>query len=358
MLVALVIVVVVLWQYPDTELVFFHLVWIALALVALWVSSERINIWVLVCFVGALAIVVEVDDLRTHYEVVDTLVELFLDVPAFVALVVLARRQGRVLTAERESAAIDQRRHERQRAFFANASHALRTPITVARGHTEMALRSTSDHGVTADLLVALEELDRLTRAVERNIRLSVVGELDAQSLHSIDPGELVRATVERWRPTADRRWLAESRGEVRHLLADPQQLTEALDALIENSLLATTTGGSIVVRSDVRADEVVLSVIDDGCGVADIDPQQLFEPFERGPRRATDMPSGTGLGLAVVRAIAIAHGGCAEMDSSPGAGATVRITLPRRRDGRRLESPSTHSPVDTTSPTGHVGNR
>ena len=118
----------------------------------------------------------------------ETLVELFLDVPAFVALVVLARRQGRVLAAERESAAIDQRRHERQRAFFANASHALRTPITIARGHTEMAMRSTTDPNVKADLSVALEELDRLTRATERNIRLSVVGELDAQSVHPVDP--------------------------------------------------------------------------------------------------------------------------------------------------------------------------
>ena len=117
---------------------------------------------------------------------------------------------------------------------------------------------------------------------------------------------------------------------------------------MIENALLATTAGDSIVVRSEVDADAVVLSVIDNGCGVEDIDPQRLFEPFEQGARRATNTPSGTGLGLAVVRAIAIAHGGRAEMESSPGAGATVRITLPRRRDGRRHESPGSHNPVVT----------
>jgi signal transduction histidine kinase len=158
----------------------------------------------------------------------------------------------------------------------------------------------------------------------------------------------LVRTAVERWRPTADRAWSAEARGEADDLLADPEQLTEALDALIENALLATTSGDSIVVRSEVRADAVVLSVIDNGCGVEDIDPQQLFEPFEQGPPRPAHTPSGTGLGLAVVRAIALAHGGTAEMESAAGAGATVRITLPRRRNRRRQPSPDNHDPAVT----------
>ena len=330
---ALALVVTTLWQYPDAELVLFHVVWIGLALVALRASSERLQLWTLVCVVGGLAVVVEVDDLRTHYAVVETFIELFLDVPAFVALVVLARHRGRVLAAEKENTAIEQRRNERQRAFFANAAHALRTPITIARGHMEMALRGITDPEVKSDLLVALGELDRLTRAAERNLRLSIVGEVDPQNLRVVNTGELVRATVERWKPTAERAWSADIRGDASELLADPEQLTEALDALIENALLATTSGDSIVVRSEVRSDATVLSVIDDGCGVADVDPQQLFEPFEQVPRRSTPTSGGTGLGLAVVRAIAIAHGGYAEMESSQDAGATVRIVLPRRRD-------------------------
>jgi len=348
MLVALVIVVITLWRYPEAELFFFHAVWILLALVALRVSSERVHVPVLICFVGALGIVVEVDDLRTRYEVMDTFVEIALDLPTFVALMVLARRHGRVLAAEHEKIAIEQRRHERQRAFFANASHALRTPITIARGHIEMAMRSIVDPTIKVDLRVALDELDRLTRAAERNLRLSVVGEVDRQTFRSVDAGELVRTTVERWKPTADRSWSAEVRGEVGDLLADAEQLTEALDALIENAVLATESGDSIVVRSEVHPDAVVLSVIDNGCGVEDIDPQQLFEPFEQGSRRSTHASTGTGLGLAVVRAIAVAHGGYAEMESRPGAGATVRVTLPRPKDRRPHDLPGSHNPVTT----------
>ncbi len=164
-----------------------------------------------------------------------------------------------LLAAEQENTVVEQRRHERQRSFFANAAHALRTPITIARGHTEMAMQNTTDPDVKADLMIALEELDRLTRAAERNLRLSVVGEVDHHSFRPVDTGDLVRTTVERWKPTAQRAWSAETRGETGDLLADSEQLTEALDALIENALLATTSGDSIVVRSEVRADAVVL---------------------------------------------------------------------------------------------------
>jgi signal transduction histidine kinase len=341
------IVVVTLWRYPGAELILFHAVWLGLALVALRSSAYQLHVWVLVAFIGGLAIIVEIDDLRTHYEVTDTLVELLLDLPAFLALIVLARRQHRVMAAQYETAVTEQRRNERQRAFFANASHALRTPITIARGHTELAMNATTDPTIKADLMVALDELDRLNNAAERNLRLSVAGEVDPQLLRPVDVHDLVKTTVDRWAPTARRAWSAETHGPPCVMLADPQQLTEALDALIENALLATTTTGSIIVRSDVDADSIVLSVIDDGCGVDGIEPNQLFEPFEQGPRRSTQTAGGTGLGLAVVRAVAVAHGGDAEMESTPGAGATVRMTLPRRSGRPRQQSPSESNPAN-----------
>ena len=347
-LVGLGIVIITLWRSPGAELVLFHAVWIGLALGAMRASPGRLRVGAFVGLVVGLAIVVEVDDLRNHYEVGDTLFELLLDLPAFVAVIVMARRQQRVLATEHQAAVTEYRRNERQRAFFANAAHALRTPITIARGHTEMAMRAASDPKVKADLTVVLEELDRLTSAADRNLRLSIAGEVDAQLLRPVDAHELVRTTVERWAPTAQRAWSAEARGETCEMLADPDQLTEALDALIENALLATTSGGSIVVRSEVDAHSIVLSVVDDGCGVDGVDPNKLFEPFEQGPRRSTETAGGTGLGLTVVRAIAIAHGGSAEMESKPGTGTTVRMILPRSNGRTRQQSPGGQNPVVT----------
>ncbi|MEA3184550.1 MAG: two-component system, cell cycle sensor histidine kinase DivJ, partial [Ilumatobacteraceae bacterium] len=112
--------------------------------------------------------------------------------------------------------------------------------------------------------------------------------------------------------------------------IGDDEQLTEALDALVENALLATTDGGSIVVRAETDSDSIVLSVADDGRGVDGIALHLLFEPFEQGPQRSTGSAQGTGLGLAVVRAVAVAHGGEATMESVPGVGTVVRITMPR----------------------------
>ena len=339
-LVVVVIGIVTLWQYPGAELILFHAVWIALALVMLRTSPSRTHVWILVAFVVGLAVIVAVDDLRTHYEELDTLVELFLDLPAFVAVIVLARRQRRFLVAEREAAVAEQLRNIRQRAFFSNASHALRTPLTVARGHTELALQATTDPEVRADLIVVLEEIDRLTRAAERNLRLSIAGEVDHQQLQPVDVHELARTTVERWRPAAHRAWSAVATGPDCEILVDPEQLTEAMDAVIENAVLATTEGGSIVVRSEVDSDSIVLSVTDDGCGFGESEPIQLFEPFEQGPNQSPLAPRGTGLGLAVVRAIAIAHGGSAQMENDHDSGTVVRITLPRSKDKSPASNP------------------
>ncbi len=329
-LAVLVAVLVTLWQYPSAELVVFHVVWIGLALIALRSPPPRFQSWVLVGFVTVLATVIEIDDVRSGDEGLEVMIELVLDLAAFVALVVLARRHRRALAAEHDAAIAELRRSERQRAFFANASHALRTPITVARGHAELALAETVSPAAELDMKVVLEELDRLTRATERILRLSVVGETDPQRLQPIDVDELVSSTVERWRPTASRTWSAGTGSAGCRLMADREALTEALDAIIENALAVTDPGGTISIRSEIDGDTVVLSVIDDGHGVDSIEPEQLFDAFQQGPHRSRHSPGGTGLGLSIVRAIARAHGGDAAMHSTPYVGTTVSITLPR----------------------------
>ncbi len=322
-------VLATLWQYPSAELVVFHAVWIGLAVIALRTPPPRFQSWVLVGFVTVLAAVIEIDDVRSGDEGKEVLIELVLDLLAFVALVVLARRHRRALAAEHDAAIAELRRNERQRAFFANASHGLRTPITVARGHAELALEEAASPAVEVDMRVVLEELDRLTRATDRILRLSVAGEIDPQRLEPVDVDELITSTVERWRPTAPRTWLADARSDGCRLMADPEALTEALDAMIENALAATYPGGAISARSEINGDTVVLSVIDDGHGVDGVEPEQLFDAFQQGPYRPRHAPSGTGLGLSIVRAIALAHGGDAAMHTTPYNGTTVSIVLP-----------------------------
>jgi signal transduction histidine kinase len=284
--------------------------------------------WVLVAIVTVLAIAIEIDDVRSGVEGVEALVEIPLDLVAFLALVVLARRHRQALALEHAAVEAEHNLNTRQKAFFANASHALRTPIAVARGHAEMALHDVAEPSVKVKVRVVLDELDRLTKTTDRILRMSVAGAIEAHRLHLVDLDELVHWTVERWRPTASRTWVAETRCGGRRILGSFADLSEALDALIDNALLATSDGDTITVRAEIEDDGFVLSVIDTGAGVEG-DTDHLFAPFERGHQLSSGESRGTGLGLAVVRAIARSHGGEATMTSRPGAGTTVRIVLP-----------------------------
>ncbi|HSB85633.1 MAG TPA: HAMP domain-containing sensor histidine kinase [Ilumatobacteraceae bacterium] len=343
----LVAVLAIFWRYPGAELVVFHAVWVGLAVLNLRTESPRLHSWVLVGVVTALAVVTALEDVLSGDEGLEILILIVIDLIAFAALVWLAGQHRRAVAIERGAALAEHTRNDRQRAFFANASHALRTPITIARGHAEMALRDTVNPAVKLDLVVVLDELDRLTRATERILKLSVVGSRDHPRMHRVDVDALIRATIERWRPTAPRRWEATGCGGC-WVFGDLEELTEALDALIDNSLQATAPGGRINLRSQLEGQTVTVSIDDDGTGIADADPAHLFDPFQQG-RRQGQMPRGTGLGLAIVRAIARAHGGDAAIESTPGAGTTVRLTFPSAPAPRPRAS-NGPEPVTTSS--------
>lgn len=335
-----------LWLYPDAELIVFHIVWIGLAVLALRTPSPRLHSWVLVGGITGLATIIEVADVRNGREGVEALVEIPLDLVAFVALVFFAGRHRQALAVEHDAAVQEHSRNARQRTFFANASHALRTPITVARGHAEMALQESGQASVKIDMMVVLDELDRLTRATERLMKLSVAEELAAFQVQPLEIDLFLHSMVTRWRPTAPRHWNVSAPSRGCRIMADREQLTEALDAVIENALLATQPGATIDLRADVEEEMVVISVTDNGPGVSGIDPDRLFDAFQQGPR--SQAAGGTGLGLAIVRAIVHAHGGDVSMTSAPPGGTTVRLRIPRAPEPALPDRPS-HAV--TTSP-------
>jgi two-component system sensor histidine kinase BaeS len=105
----------------------------------------------------------------------------------------------------------------------------------------------------------------------------------------------------------------------------DPGRLRQALDNLVANAIGHSPAGGTVTVTARSLGESVVVSVTDEGEGIASDDVARVFEP---GVRLTTARP-GSGLGLAVVRTIAHAHGGSVEVESSPGRGATFRLVLP-----------------------------
>ena len=255
---ALLAVLLTLWRFPSAETIVFHVVWLALAVVTLRGKGPLVRTSLLVAIVSLLAIAIEIDDVASGDEGAEQLVEIPLDLTAFAALVVLAGRHRAALQAEHASAVAEHDANMRQHLFFANASHALRTPITVARGHAEVALLKSSEQSIHDDMQIVIDELDGLTRTTERILHLSVADDFDEDRKHLVDVDRFVRWTVERWSPTAERVWNVETNTGGLQLVASSADLSVALDSVMENAVRATTRSGTITVRSAVDGDDIV----------------------------------------------------------------------------------------------------
>ncbi|MEU9015295.1 HAMP domain-containing sensor histidine kinase [Streptomyces sp. NPDC048479] len=220
---------------------------------------------------------------------------------------------------------------ETQRSFLDDVGHELRTPITVIRGHLELAGDNLEEVAETRALV--LDELSRMNRIVDDLLTLARTGRPDFLAIDEVDVADLTVEVVAKARALARRDWRVAHLAEVT-MQADGQQVTQALMQLAANAVRHTQDGGLVEVGSAVRNDRVTLWVRDDGPGVPAGDHERIFERFVRrdGPRPPREgEPGGTGLGLAIVRGIAEAHGGTARVESSDGEGARFILEVPVR---------------------------
>jgi signal transduction histidine kinase len=142
----------------------------------------------------------------------------------------------------------------------------------------------------------------------------------------------LMEGALERARPLLEK---SGHRANIRHVsgdgtvLADPGRIEQVLFNLLDNSSRYSSVGSPILVRTELRNEFAVISVIDHGEGIPVDQLEEIFEPFQRGDTEATSRTRGTGLGLAVSMAIIDAHGGRIWAESRPGLGTTISFTLP-----------------------------
>ncbi|HET7326120.1 MAG TPA: ATP-binding protein [Nocardioidaceae bacterium] len=212
-----------------------------------------------------------------------------------------------------------------QRGFLDDAGHELRTPITIVRGHLEVA-----DTGNVADMeatrSLVLDELDRMGRLVDDLIVLAKSGQPDFVRTTDVDAAALTDHVLAKVRALGDRAWILDSRADA-IADADPQRVTQALVQLAKNAVQHTHPGAEIAIGSAVRDGGVEWWVRDAGPGVQRADAERVFERFQRGHQaRGHD---GSGLGLSIVRAIAVAHGGEVHLRSDPGHGAVFTLVVP-----------------------------
>ncbi|MDA0136112.1 sensor histidine kinase [Solirubrobacter deserti] len=212
-----------------------------------------------------------------------------------------------------------------QRAFVSDASHELRTPITIVRGHLELLGDDPDERRETVALVT--DELDRMSRFVDDLLLLAKAERSDFLRVDKVELGALTDELLDKAAGLGKRRWALEARGEA-VLHADRQRLTQAVMGLAQNAVQHTQDGDAIWIGTGVDGEEASLWVRDSGPGVAREDQDRIFDRFARaaGSRRRSE---GAGLGLAIVRAIADAHGGRATLSSQPGAGSTFTVVVP-----------------------------
>jgi signal transduction histidine kinase len=212
-----------------------------------------------------------------------------------------------------------------QRAFVSDASHELRTPITIVRGHLELLGDDPDERRETIALV--MDELGRMSRFVDDLLLLARAERNDFLRVEEVELGALTDELLDKAIGLGPRTWAVEARGEAR-LQADRQRLTQAVMGLAQNAVQHTSAGDPVWIGTGVDGDEAALWVRDSGPGIPRDDQERVFERFARasGSRRRSE---GAGLGLAIVRAIAEAHGGRAELASRPGAGSTFTVVVP-----------------------------
>lgn len=215
-----------------------------------------------------------------------------------------------------------------QRRFTDDAGHELRTPITIVRGHLEV-LDPTDPDDVTSTVALVDDELERMNRMVSDLLLLARAEELPFLNPNVVDIGPLTRDVFEKLAALGEREFVLESVAEGTAVL-DAQRITQALLALADNACHYTNDGDLISVGSARENGQLKFWVSDCGPGIDDADRARIFERFSRGSagRKRSD---GAGLGLAIVQAIAVAHGGAIQLDSVLGRGATFTVVIPIR---------------------------
>jgi signal transduction histidine kinase len=342
--------VLVIVSLAELETIPFHLIWVSLTIVygyRVWSGRATAAALVAVSVVTGAALAIALTRSARGY---DELAEVPLMAAMFVAMIWHARRRQVAVEQARRMAENEHRLLERQREFVRDASHELRTPITIALGHAELLGADVADPQAAHDAHVIVDELGRLARLSERLLQLASAEDVDLFTISNVDPVSLMEETFRRWQPTAPRAWRLRTHLERGTIVpADADRLRDALDALIENAVEATSEGEAITLGASPRGTDAVLEVSDGGVGM---DPERIpsmFERFGRADPPRSRQSGGAGLGLSIVAAIVAAHGGTVEAESSLGEGTTIRLVVPGLRSGPAVGANAV--PVDARAP-------
>ncbi len=345
-----VLMLLLMFARPGQETIPYHLLFFGLAVVygfRVWAPTKTIWLLAVISAVAGVAMVLHWQ--QDSIEAAE-LIEVIL-MPALVGAMIfhahrhaVASRTMHAQARERAEALVH------QRELLRDACHAMRTPVTIARGHIELLELELPHDRASKDLHVVRSQIDRMARMMSRLIALTELDRGDALLRRPADVAGLVAEIGLNWTPAASRQWEVVAPYPISALI-DQEYFEIVVDSLIENALNYTTTGDAIRVECRQEATSCVIEVADSGPGIPTEDRDQVFDRYWH--REAPNGSSGSGLGLAVARSIVMAHGGTVEAASAPEGGAMIRVQIPvatpdPRRDVTIDVRSGASAPMDT----------
>jgi heavy metal sensor kinase len=224
-----------------------------------------------------------------------------------------------------------------QKQFTADASHELRTPITVLISEAQTALsRERSAAEYRESLQTCLATAQQMRTLAQSLLELARYDAGQERIKHEpVDLAERARACAELVRPLARERGI-EIRCDLTPAITsgDPVRLGQVITNLLTNAVHYNFDRGVIQLVTRDEGSNALLSVADSGAGISSKDLPQVFERFYRSDKARTSSTGRTGLGLAICKAIVDSHGGSIAVDSRPGEGATFQVRLPKGAKG------------------------
>lgn len=223
--------------------------------------------------------------------------------------------------------------HEAQARFTADASHELRTPITVMRSENEVALMDPKLTLKTAkqQLQSNIEELEKLTTLSEGLLRLAQLDNNDLQK-SKVSIHDIVSAAVDRVAPLAKKRHIliTPSITTEATVMADAPNIIEAVVTILDNAVKYSPKKSEITIEATSDQKHTIIRITDTGIGISAAELPHIFERFYRAEgSRTKQTTAGYGLGLAIAHSIVTYHGGTIDVQSALGKGSTFAITLP-----------------------------
>jgi heavy metal sensor kinase len=218
--------------------------------------------------------------------------------------------------------------------FTADASHELRTPVSLIRTEAEVALRrSRGEADYKESLRHILLEAERTTALIEQLLSLARADSgREKIHLQPVDLRHTLRSVVEGWQQVATIRNLEFSASLAVPefcVLGDETLLRRLADILLDNAFKYTSAPGSVHLSLESKGETAVITVRDSGAGIPEDEQGKIFERFYRIDKARSRAQGGAGLGLAIAHWIVTQHGGSIGVESRPGDGATFRVELP-----------------------------